>query len=90
MFDDVTKAYPNGPPALDRLNLSIAAGELFSLVGPSGCGKSTVLRLLTGLETPTSGTLRVGGHDYTRVRTHKRSFAMITQQNQLLGKRSAR
>jgi ABC-type nitrate/sulfonate/bicarbonate transport system ATPase subunit len=46
--------------ALDRLTLSIAAGEMVSLIGPSGCGKSTLLRLIAGLDRPTSGELRVG------------------------------
>lgn len=47
-------------PALDRLSLSVGAGEMVSLVGPSGCGKSTLLRLIAGLERPDSGELRVG------------------------------
>ena len=47
-------------PALDRLSLSVAAGEMVSLIGPSGCGKSTLLRLIAGLDAPTSGELRVG------------------------------
>lgn len=46
--------------ALEDISLSVAAGSLVSLVGPSGCGKSTLLRLITGLDTPTSGELRMG------------------------------
>src|SRR5262249_10192534 len=46
--------------ALGGVSLTIAAGELVSLVGPSGCGKSTLLRLIAGLDTPTSGELRIG------------------------------
>lgn len=47
-------------PALDRLTLSVAEGEMVSLIGPSGCGKSTLLRLVAGLDRPDSGDLRVG------------------------------
>jgi NitT/TauT family transport system ATP-binding protein/sulfonate transport system ATP-binding protein len=46
--------------ALDRLSLSIDAGELVSLIGPSGCGKSTLLRLVAGLESPSTGHLSMG------------------------------
>jgi ABC-type nitrate/sulfonate/bicarbonate transport system ATPase subunit len=46
--------------ALDRVTLTVGAGELISLIGPSGCGKSTLLRLIAGLDVPTSGELCVG------------------------------
>jgi ABC-type nitrate/sulfonate/bicarbonate transport system ATPase subunit len=46
--------------ALDTISLSVEAGEFISFVGPSGCGKSTLLRLIAGLETPSSGELRIG------------------------------
>ncbi len=51
--------------ALDSVSLSIAAGELVSLVGPSGCGKSTLLRLIAGLSAPDSGQLWVGAEQIT-------------------------
>jgi putative ABC transport system ATP-binding protein len=60
---DVVKAYPGGVRALDGVSLSIEAGELAAVVGPSGSGKSTVLNLIGTLDRPTSGTVRIDGHD---------------------------
>ena len=63
---EVTKDFPSPTDpatrtaALSGVSLTIAAGELVSLVGPSGCGKSTLLRLIAGLETPAAGELWVG------------------------------
>jgi ABC-type nitrate/sulfonate/bicarbonate transport system ATPase subunit len=51
--------------ALDRVTISIGAGELVALVGPSGCGKSTLLRLIAGLDSPDSGDLWVGSEAIT-------------------------
>ena len=55
----VTKVYDNGVMALGPLSLDVAEGEFVSLLGPSGCGKSTALRLIAGLNAPTSGTVGV-------------------------------
>lgn len=52
--------------AVDRLNLTIAPGEIFGLVGPDGAGKTTTLRMLCGLVNPTEGTARVAGFDVVR------------------------
>jgi sulfonate transport system ATP-binding protein len=68
---EVTKSFPLPEDqaarrlALDRVSLSMAAGELASLVGPSGCGKSTLLRLIAGLDLPDSGELMVGAESIT-------------------------
>ena len=60
-FRDVTKRFGAGPLVLDRVSLSVAPGELVSLIGPSGCGKSTLLRLVAGLSPVSSGRLTVEG-----------------------------
>jgi ABC-type nitrate/sulfonate/bicarbonate transport system ATPase subunit len=68
---DVTKHFPTldnsaeRTHALDRISLSIGAGELVSILGPSGCGKSTLLRLIAGLDVPSSGALWVGAAPIT-------------------------
>jgi NitT/TauT family transport system ATP-binding protein len=55
----VTKVYDNGVIALGPMDIDVCNGEFVSLLGPSGCGKSTALRLIAGLNAPTSGTVRV-------------------------------
>ncbi|MEP1125434.1 MAG: ABC transporter ATP-binding protein [Ilumatobacter sp.] len=89
VLDDVTKAWPGAPAAVDHLDLAISAGEFVGLVGPSGCGKTTVLRILCGLEAPTSGRVLVGSRDITNIASRDRYFGLVTQQNQLLGHLSA-
>jgi putative ABC transport system ATP-binding protein len=66
-IDDLRKNYePSGVVALDGVSLSIAEGELVSLVGASGSGKSTLLNILGGIDAPTSGRVVIGGHDVSR------------------------
>ena len=55
------KVYPNGAHALDDVSLDVEAGEIVALVGGSGCGKTTLLRLVSGLEAPSHGTVNVDG-----------------------------
>jgi putative ABC transport system ATP-binding protein len=68
-LDRVTKEYPGSPPvrALDRVSVSVAAGELAAVVGPSGSGKSTLLHLMGTLDRPSSGAVRVTGLDAARM-----------------------
>jgi putative ABC transport system ATP-binding protein len=65
---NVGKVYRGGVRALADVSLTIREGELMAIVGPSGSGKSTLLHLLGTLDTPTSGTVEVLGHDVSRLR----------------------
>ena len=78
-LERVTKVFANGRAAVRDLTLEIVDGELLVLVGPSGCGKSTVLRLIAGLETPTTGRIVMDGRDLTAVAPHERDLAMVFQ-----------
>src|SRR5687768_100241 len=60
---DLVKRYPTGTEALRSVSLDIEAGEFFGLLGPNGAGKSTLIHCTTGLAQPTSGSIRVFGHD---------------------------
>src|SRR5262249_54135015 len=60
--EQLTKAYGRFR-ALDRLDLTVAPGEVFGLLGPNGSGKSTALRLLLGFLRPTAGRASINGHD---------------------------
>ena len=65
--------------AVDDLDLTIPAGSFFALLGPSGCGKTTTLRMVAGLEQPTSGTVCIGGRDVTGDRAHRRPVNTVFQ-----------
>src|SRR5688572_28828789 len=62
-IDDLVKRYPTGTEALRGVSLRIEVGEFFGLLGPNGAGKSTLIHCSTGLARPTSGAIRVFGHD---------------------------
>ena len=60
---DLVKRYPTGTEALKGVSLEIEEGQFFGLLGPNGAGKSTLIHCTTGLAMPTSGSIRVFGHD---------------------------
>ncbi len=60
-FEEVSKRYDDGRPALDRVSLEVGAGEAVAIMGPSGSGKSTLLNLIAGLDRPTGGAVTVAG-----------------------------
>ena len=80
LFDRVSKVYAHGDaPAVDGFSLEVADGEFLVLVGPSGCGKSTTLRMVAGLELPSSGRISIGGRDVTCLPPKDRDIAMVFQ-----------
>jgi spermidine/putrescine transport system ATP-binding protein len=65
--------------AVDHVSLTLARGEVFSLLGPSGCGKTTLLRILAGFQQPDSGRVILNGEDITDVPAHKRAINTVFQ-----------
>jgi len=85
VFENITRAYPRGPLALDDVSVSIAAGEFVAVVGPSGSGKSTLLHLAAGLDRPDRGRVIVDGVDTSaisereRIRLRREKIGLVFQ-----------
>ncbi|MDT8283472.1 MAG: ATP-binding cassette domain-containing protein, partial [Gammaproteobacteria bacterium] len=75
---DVSRNF-DGIPALDKVNLTIAAGEFFTLLGPSGCGKTTLLRLIAGFDQPDSGDILLDGNSIIATPPEQRPLHTIFQ-----------
>jgi multiple sugar transport system ATP-binding protein len=84
VLENVSKRYGDSV-AVDCLNLEINSGAFFSIVGPSGCGKTTTMRMIAGLELPTSGKIWIGdklvfsSDDSIQVPPGKRQVGMVFQ-----------
>jgi ABC-type sugar transport system ATPase subunit len=78
-LEHVSKLYANGAYGVRDVDLNIADGEFVIFLGPSGCGKSTTLRMIAGLESITSGDLRIGGRSVTNVAPRDRNVAVVFQ-----------
>src|SRR5262245_20769682 len=89
-FEHVDKTYPGGSLAVSDFTLHVDDGELMAVVGPSGCGKSTVLVILAGLESVTSGTLRIGERLVNDLTPQERNVAMVFQDYALYPHRTVR
>lgn len=79
LLENVSKHFPDGTIAVNRVSLEIDDREFLVLVGPSGCGKSTTLRLIAGLETMTDGTITIGERVVNGVAPKDRDIAMVFQ-----------
>ncbi len=89
-FGDVTRTYAR-KVAVSGLTLTVPPGELFALLGPNGAGKTTTIKMLTGLLQPTSGTVRVCGHDLAEdVRRATRSIGYVPDEPFLYDKLTGR
>ncbi|MET0346392.1 MAG: ABC transporter ATP-binding protein, partial [Casimicrobiaceae bacterium] len=77
-FRHVTKRYGD-VAAVNDISFTIAPGTLVTLLGPSGCGKTTTLRMIAGLELPTTGTILIGGADVTTTPASERDVSMVFQ-----------
>lgn len=74
----VTKVYGSFT-AVDRLDLVIPRGSFFALLGPSGCGKTTTLRMVAGLDQPTTGQIWIGDQDITETKAYQRNVNTVFQ-----------
>lgn len=78
-FSNIQKTFPGDAVALEEFNLKVEDGEFLVIVGPSGCGKSTALRIVAGLDLPSSGEILIGGKSVNALTPQERNIAMVFQ-----------
>lgn len=79
VLQSVSMRFPNGFTAVHPTDLTIRAGEFFSILGPSGCGKTTILRVISGFLDPTTGSIKIGEEDMAGTGPNLRPTALIFQ-----------
>ncbi len=86
-FENVSFSYDGEQAVIQNVSLEIRAGEILALVGPSGAGKSTIFNLIPRFYDPTSGTVRIDGHDLRRVTQHslREQIGIVPQETILFG-----
>lgn len=77
-IENLTKIY-NGKTVLNNISFEVKDGEFLSILGPSGCGKTTLLKILIGIETPTSGKIIKQDKNITKMDSSKRGMGMVFQ-----------
>jgi len=80
-FRAITKRYggPSAPLVIHGIDFTVPSGTLTTILGPSGCGKTTVLRMIAGLESPSSGQILIEGRDVTTLGPAERNVSMVFQ-----------
>ncbi len=76
---NLSKTFPDGTKALNHIDLEVKEGEFFVLVGPSGCGKTTLLRTIAGLESPSTGSIKINNKEVTKSPPKDRDLGMVFQ-----------
>jgi cell division transport system ATP-binding protein len=93
-FQEVSKQYPDGTVALDKVTFGVSPGEFLFIVGPSGAGKTTLVKLLTREELPTEGEVQVNDRSLRDLRgnellQHRRELGVVHQDYKLLPRKTA-
>ncbi len=78
-FQNIDKSYDGRTLVVQDLNLDIREGEFLTLLGPSGSGKTTCLMMLAGFETPSAGTIRIGGRSVHDLPPRQRNIGVVFQ-----------
>lgn len=84
-LERITAGYRGSAPVLQGIDLTLAAGEVVSVLGPSGSGKTTLARVIAGLHRPDSGRVLIGGDDVTSTPPERRGVGLVPQDGALFG-----